>query len=248
MNAHATKAKLGVVTGAGSGIGRAIAEQLAGRGVDLWLVGRRQQTLEDVAAAVRRHGVQAWPFPCDLANDADLERLRTTVTQAGRGLDVLVHSAGSHLLGAVADAPVAELDEQYRLNLRAPYLLTQQLLPSLRARRGDIVFVNSSVVGLEARIQTGAYAATKHGLKALADVLRQEVNADGIRVLSVFPGQTATPLQEARYAREGKAYNADQLLQPADVAAAVVQALDLPRTAEITDLRVRPSRPPGTAG
>jgi short-subunit dehydrogenase len=246
MNARA--AKSGVVTGAGSGIGRAIAEQLASRGVNLWLVGRREKTLEEAAAAIRRHGVQAWPVSSDLANDADLERLRTAVTRAGQGLDILVHSAGSHLPGAVADAPVEELDEQYRVNLRAPYLLTQLMLPLLRARRGDIVFVNSSVVGLEARAHTGAYAATKHGLKVLADVLRQEVNADGIRVLSVFPGQTATALQEARYARDGKAYHPEQLLQPGDVAAAVIQALDMPRTAEITDLRVRPSRPPGTPG
>jgi NADP-dependent 3-hydroxy acid dehydrogenase YdfG len=100
---------------------------------------------------------------------------------------------------------------------------------------------------LEARAHVGAYAATKHALKALADALRQEVNADGVRVISVYPGRTATPLQEVLHAQEGKPYFPERLLQPRDVAAAVLHALGMDRTAEVTDIRVRPmlSSPPG---
>jgi len=243
MTERALAGRLAVVTGASSGIGRAIAVDLAAAGADVWLVARRAEALEEGAAEARRHGTQVRAFPLDLTRDADLERLRDALKQGGGGLDVLVHAAGAHFMGPVAKAPVAQLDEQYRVNLRGPYVLTQLLLPLLVSRRGQIVFVNSSV-GLEARGGVGAYAATKHGLRALADALRQEVNADGIRVVSLYAGRTATPLQKEIHAAEGKAYDPERLLQAGDVASAVVHALGLPRTAEITDVRVRPMQPP----
>jgi NADP-dependent 3-hydroxy acid dehydrogenase YdfG len=236
--------RLAVVTGASSGIGRAIALELAALGVDLWLVARRAETLEATGVEARRRGARAWSCALDIRSDADLKQFCDRVRKDCDGLDVLVHSAGSHFLGAVADAPVAELDEQYQVNLRGPYVLTQLLLPLLRARRGQIVFVNSSA-GLEARAHVGAYAATKHALKALADALRQEVNVDGVRVVSVYPGRTATPLQEVIHAQDGTPYRPERLLQAGDVAAAVMHAIGMARTAEVTDIRVRPMQPPG---
>ena len=248
MTEGAAAGRLAVVTGASSGIGRAIALQLAALGVDLWLIGRRAETLEATAAEARRSGTQAWICALDIRSDVDLERFRDRLRKDGEGLDILVHSAGAHFLGAVADAPVAELDEQYQVNLRGPYVLTQLLLPLLRVRRGQIVFVNSSA-GLEARAHVGAYAATKHALKALADALRHEVNADGVRVVSVYPGRTATPLQEVIHAQEGKPYEPERLLQAEDVAATIVHAIGMARTAEVTDIRVRPMQSPrGTSG
>lgn len=235
---------LAVVTGAGSGIGHAIAVGLAPCGIGVWLLGRRPEALAETAAEVRRAGAQAWTYPVDLRSEAELVEFRDRLQAESAGLDILVHSAGAHFFGSIADAPVAELDEQYYVNVRGPYVLTQLLLPLLRARRGQIVFVNSSA-GLESRACVGAYAATKHALKALADALRQEVNAEGVRVVSVYPGRTATPLQEVIHAREGRPYRPERLLQPADVATAVVQALAMDRTAEVTDIRVRPMQPPG---
>jgi NADP-dependent 3-hydroxy acid dehydrogenase YdfG len=147
-------------------------------------------------------------------------------------------------LGCVASAPVDALDHMYRLNLRTPYLLTRRLMPLLQRARGQVVFVNSSA-GLHASAGASQYAATKHALKALADSLRCEVNDDGIRVLSVYPGRTASPMQERLHHQHSVCgqrapYVAADLLQPDDVAAVVVQALSLPRTAEVTDLHVRP--------
>ncbi len=109
----------------------------------------------------------------------------------------------------------------------------------LRARRGQIVFINSWA-GFNARAGAGQYAATKHALRAIADSLREEVNSEGLRVLSVFPGRTATPMQETMHAIEGKEYLPERLQQPEDVAAVVVNALLLPRTAEVTEIRMRP--------
>ena len=126
------------------------------------------------------------------------------------------------------------------VNLRAPYLLTRELSGALCAGRGDVVFINSSVVG-QRRAGLAAYAASKQGLLALADSLRQEINPSGVRVLSVFLGATATPMQEQIYLRDGRAYRPEALLQPADVAQIVMNVLAMPRGAEVTDLHLRPA-------
>lgn len=109
----------------------------------------------------------------------------------------------------------------------------------LKTRRGQIVFINS-IAGIYAMPHVGQYAATQHALKAVTDSLRAEVNAAGVRFLSVYPGRTATPMQEAVHEREGRVYVPERLMQPEDVAAAVLSALGLPRTAEVTDLHIRP--------
>jgi NADP-dependent 3-hydroxy acid dehydrogenase YdfG len=118
------------------------------------------------------------------------------------------------------------------------------MLPLLKRSTGQVVFVNSTA-GLVARARVGQYAATKHALKALADALREEVNADGVRVLSVFLGRTASSMQQYVHEAEGRRYAPDRLVQPDDVAAMIVHALCLPRTAEVTEMRIRPLASPG---
>jgi len=106
-----------------------------------------------------------------------------------------------------------------------------------------VVFINSLVV-ITAGGQVGAYAATKHALTALANSFREEVNAEGLRVLSVYIGSTASPMQAMIHARKDRAYHPEYLLQPSDVAAVVLNALCLPRTAEVTDINIRPMHKP----
>jgi len=127
----------------------------------------------------------------------------------------------------------------YRSNLRAHYALTQALLPMLRKRPGQIVFINSSA-GLRSPANVGQFSATQHALRAVADSLRDEVNSDGIRVLSVYPGRTATPRMAALFEKEGRPYRGEFLMQPEDIAAMVIHTLCLPRTAEVTDISMRP--------
>jgi NADP-dependent 3-hydroxy acid dehydrogenase YdfG len=230
--------RVGVVTGAGSGVGRAVAAALAAAGASVCLVGRTGATLQETAARI---GDGARCYPTDVTDDRAVAALVQRLTDEHASVDVLVHSAGVHSIGAVEEAAVGELDAQYRTNVRAPYLLTQGLLPALRGSRGQVVFVNSSA-GLTARGRVGQYASTKHALRALADSLREEVNDAGVRVLSVYLGRTASPMQAAIHAAEGTEYRPADLLQPADVAAMVVAALCLPSTAEVTDLSIRPMR------
>ena len=234
-----------VVTGAGSGVGQGIALALAAEGARLCLVGRTAATLSGTAEAA---GDRAETTCCvvDLTNDDDVLRLAEQLRLDVGPIDVLVHSAGVFAMGELETLPVAEVDRQYRTNVRAPYLLTQAVLPQLRQAHGQIVFINSSV-GVIARAGIGGYAASKHALKAIADSLRDELNKDGMRVLSVYLGRTASSMQAKIHAVEGKPYRPELLLQPSDVGAAVVNALVLPPTAEVTDISIRPMQKPAPA-
>ena len=228
-----------VITGASSGIGRQIAISLAAAGMRLALLGRNEEALEKVAARARETSPQVGCYPVDLTSESAIRQVEDALRRGFAHIDVLIHSAGIIVLGALASASAADFDRQYQVNVRAPFLLTQTLLPMLRPRRGQIVFINSSA-GLNAAATNGQYAATKFALKAIADSFRHALNADGIRVLSIYPGRTASPMQAAIYKSEGRRYHPERLMQPDDVAEIVVNALSLPCSAEITDIHVRP--------
>src|SRR5262249_46916062 len=155
-----------LVTGASSGIGLALATALGARGLRVLLTGRDPARLEDAATRVRARGGTAVHRAADLASDEGLRGLPSWVEhQAGR-LDLLVHSAGSVHLGSIDSVGWEDLDADYRVNLRAPFLLTKSLLSLLRAARGQVVFVNSTA-GLAAGADNALYAATKHALRSL---------------------------------------------------------------------------------
>jgi NADP-dependent 3-hydroxy acid dehydrogenase YdfG len=229
-----------LITGASGGIGEAIAIQLARAGSRLMLAGRNAEKLDLVAERARDLSPKVETFAADLAEDDKVRALADRAVAAYGGVDLLIHSIGLFLGGPFATSPVEDLDRQYRINVHAPYLLTQALLPSLIARQGQVVFVNSSSGFHPARAGWVSYSASKHALRAVADGLRDEVNKNGVRVITVFPGRTATPMQEEVHRYEGRVYDPERFLQPRDVAAAVLNALALPRTAEVTDLHIRP--------
>jgi NADP-dependent 3-hydroxy acid dehydrogenase YdfG len=231
--------KIAVVTGASSGIGKAIALGLAAQGTTLYLMGRNLESLESVAKSAQATSPRVFTYQVDLTQDKDIRSLTVLLKRECSHVDMLIHSAGIISLGKVEAAPVEDFDRQYYTNVRAPYALTQALLPMLRLGRGQIVFINSSL-WLNARANVGQYAATKYALKALADSLREEVNGDGLRVMSVYPGRTATPMQVSNHKMEGKPYDPERLMQPDHVAQVVISALSLPETAEVTDINIRP--------
>jgi NAD(P)-dependent dehydrogenase (short-subunit alcohol dehydrogenase family) len=231
--------RVAVVTGASSGIGRAIALALARQGVQLCLVGRNPITLAETVAASRQFS-KVTSFEIDLTVEENLKQLFLHLEREVGRLDILVHSAGAIHQAPMERARIEDFDVQYATNVRAPYVLTQRLLPWLTTTRGQIVFINSSVGLVAKRPEVGQYSATKHALKAIADSLREEVNPKGIRVLTVYLGRTATPMQEALYRQEGRVFHPEVLLQPEDVASVVVQTLNLPSTAEVTDISIRP--------
>lgn len=229
------EAPTAVITGASSGIGRALAIALAAKGFACTLVSRWADALRETA------GMMATTARILTVDFSDLVLTESVVSRlAGTAkVDVLVHCAGIFESAPISSLAVADFDRMHAVNLRGAFLLTQGLLPKLEESQGQIVFMNSSAVQ-RPTVGLAAYAASKAGLKAFADVLREEVNAKHIRVISVFPGRTASPMQESIFHQEGREYHPERLLQPADIAAAVVSSLELPRTAEVTDLHIRP--------
>jgi NADP-dependent 3-hydroxy acid dehydrogenase YdfG len=233
--------RVAIVTGASSGIGRAIALALADQHATVCLVGRDAERLARTARSAEAHAPRVLVEQADLSRDGEVADLARRLQAEVAGLDILVHAAGLFRSGSHAETRAEEFDLLYGVNVRAPYCLTRALLPLLRASRGQVVFINSSA-GLRAGAGHGLYASTKHALRAQADSLRDEVNADGVRVLSVYPGRVGGPTQRELFAREGKPYDPVLLLQPEDVAAMVIAALSLPRGAEVTDISMRPAR------
>jgi NAD(P)-dependent dehydrogenase (short-subunit alcohol dehydrogenase family) len=218
-----------LLTGAGSGIGAALAERLLERGDELVLTARSPERAHDLRSDLPGATV----LVADLADPASLD------LELPDALDSVVHAAGVVQLGPVAELTADDWHEQLTVNLLAPAVLTRLALPALRAARGTVVFVNSGA-GLFAHPQWSAYAASKHGLKALADALRAEEQEHGVRVSSVYPGRTATPMQQEVHRQEGKDYDAAAWIDPATVVDAVLHVLDLPDDATVSDLTIRP--------
>ena len=227
--------KRALVTGASSGIGQAIAQALAAEGARVHAVARSWPQASE-------RSTEDWRFHvADFSIEADVRRLATEVCTAEAPVDLLIHCAGALDMGLVADFPVVQLDAMYLINVRAPFLLTQLLMPQLTHSRGQVVFINSSAA-ISPNTALAGYASTKAALKSIADCLRMEVNASGVRVMSVYPGKTASVMQRRAHAASGKPYDAASLMQPGDVAQMVLSALALPETAEMTDLHIRPMK------
>lgn len=220
-----------LVTGASRGIGAAVARALA-PGHDLLLGGRDTTALAALAAELP--GSRPWPV--ELTDAAALAEATAGIER----LDVLVHSAGTGLLGTVADTPATTWRHQFDVNVVAVAELTRLLLPALRAARGRVVLLNSGA-GFRASPGWASYAASKFALRAFADALRAEEAGTGIRVTSVHPGRVDTDMQRSVVEQEGGVYNAAAYLRPESVAGAVLLAVTAPPDAALTELVLRPA-------
>ncbi|WP_194763346.1 SDR family oxidoreductase [Microbacterium sp. UFMG61] len=223
-----------LITGAGSGIGAAVARRLLDRGDQIVLLARDAGRAREIAGT--------FPGSSTIVGDlAQPGRLSWALSKQAlpERIDSIVHAAGVVDLGPVADLPATLWERQLAVNLVGPAELTRLLLPLLRMQKGRVVFVNSGA-GLHAHADWSAYAASKHGLKALADSLRAEEAEHGVRVTSIYPGRTATPMQERVHQQEGRDYDASRFITADSVATTILTALDLPDDAALTDLTIRP--------
>jgi short-subunit dehydrogenase len=210
--------KTALVTGGTRGIGSAIADSLQAGGYDVLRLGRKMACL---------------------ASEESIRQFAGKFLADRPKLDLLIHAAGVIELGEISLQGTESLAHQYEVNLRAPYLLTQLMISALKEAQGQIVFVNSTAA-LRSSSKNAQYAATKAGLRVIADAFRDDLNPCGVRVLSLFLGRTATDMQAPIFQEEKRAYVPEKLMQPEDVALATMCALNLPRTAEITEITMRP--------
>ncbi len=227
-----------LVTGAGSGIGAELADRLHARGDHLVLLARTEGRAADLRG--RYDGADVL-----LVDLADLDAV-AGLTGLPDSLDSVHHVAGVVDLAPVAEQDAAQARAQVDVNLVAPLLLSRLVVPAVRQAQGLHLFVNSSA-GLAASPTGSAYAASTFGLRALADSLRGEEVDHGVRVTTVFPSRTATPMQEKVHEQEGRTYDESRWISPATVVDTILHVLDLPPDATIPEVTVRPVVPrPGT--
>ena len=228
-----------LVTGAGSGIGRASALRLAREGWRVALVGRRADALAETAQLA---GGAATVHPCDIADAAAVGRVVTQVRAESGRIDALVHCAGTNIARrSWAQLSAGDYRAVLAANLDGAFHCVQAVLPGMREQGAGTVVVINSDAGRLANAKAGAaYVVSKFGLTGLVQSLNAEERAHGIRGCSIFPGDVNTPLLDKRPVPP-PAEARVKMLQPEDVAAAVWLAVSLPPRAIVEELVIRPA-------
>jgi NADP-dependent 3-hydroxy acid dehydrogenase YdfG len=251
MSSSMLSGTVALVTGASSGIGAATAAALAAEGATVALIARRADRLKDLAADIDAAGGQSLSITADVSDRAAAEKaVDQCVKDLGR-LDIVVNNAGMMLLGPILDAPVEEWQQMIDINLSGLLYCTKAAMPHLLEaaadeRRGVADLVNiSSVAGRVARLGSGVYNATKHGVGAFSESLRQEVTQRHVRVGLIEPGAVDTELtshnrDEVREGMKARFENMERLVAQ-DIAEAVVYMVTRPRRMAVNEMLIRPT-------
>ena len=225
-----------IVTGGGSGIGRACAAALSTRGIHCVLVGRRQDRLEAAAADL---GGSTTVLAADLTATGEPERVVEEAVAVHGRLDVIVHSAGVFEKAPAAEVTADHWQHVIAINLNAVMALTRAAWEQLAASRGQLVLI-SSIAAVQAFEGNAAYAASKGGLNALGEVLRLEGRDHGIRVITVCPAQTDTEL----WAHKAPDHVRDRMMPAAGVGELVADLVGTDRRIDIGPVVIRPVKDP----
>jgi NAD(P)-dependent dehydrogenase (short-subunit alcohol dehydrogenase family) len=239
---RAVEYQTALITGAGSGMGRAIAVTLARAGVRVALVGRDRTKLEQTRSELAGAGASAVVEPCDVTDRDQVRAMVDRVLGAFGSIDILVCNAGINVRRrALDELDPADWDRQIATNLTGAYNLVHFVLPSMRQRRRGLVIQINSVSGLRASVLGGAaYSASKFGQAALGLCLAREERERGIRSSVIYPGEVNTPILDARPVPVPEERR-QEILQPEDVAAAVRFLAELPARAHVPELVIKPT-------
>jgi NAD(P)-dependent dehydrogenase (short-subunit alcohol dehydrogenase family) len=236
-----TNRKNAVVTGAGSGVGRAVATRLLRDGWRVALVGRREDVLNETVRLAAAANDRALVCPCDVGKPADVEAMAARVLAAFGAIHVLVNAAGTNIpRRSLEVVSVEDFQSLIDANLTGSFLTARAFLPGMRQRgEGTIVNVVSDA-GIQSSAKAGAgYAASKFGQRGLTQSINAEERGRGIRACAILPGDIDTPLLEKR-PEPPPAEARQRMLRPEDVAECVMLAINLPRHAVVEELLIRP--------
>jgi len=234
--------KVIIVTGASTGMGRAIAIGMAAEGARLGLVARSKDKLEETASKARAKGTEVLTFAGDVSDNEVAERvLAMMVARFGR-VDVLVNNAGTNTFHRnLADISVADWQQVLDTNLTGAFLFTRHVLPTMRkAGRGQIINISSGA-GVAPSAPAGvAYSASKHAIHSLTGSINLEERRHGIKACAIAPGETATPNLDLRPLPPSKEDLA-QMMRPEDIANAVIYVASQPENVSVELIVINPT-------
>jgi len=233
--------KTSIVTGAGSGVGQAVAIALVKQGWRVALVGRRADTLNETVKLAARLGDKFLVCPCDIGDAATVERMAKRVLSEFKEIEVLVNSAATNAPRRLLE--VLSLEDYHAMintNLNGAFYCVQAFLPQMRARRSGTIVNIVSEAGKQASPKSGpAYVMSKFGLAGLTQSINAEERANGVRACAVFPGDIDTPLLDKR-PQPPNAEARTKMLRSEDVAECALLAINLPQRALVEEIVIRP--------
>ncbi|HLJ77357.1 MAG TPA: SDR family oxidoreductase [Acidobacteriaceae bacterium] len=242
---HALESQVAVVTGAGRGVGEAIARRLASMGAHVVLVARTADSLHQVREQIVQAGGAASMMPCDLRDPAAVAKLGEAIATQHRRCDILVNNAGVGLDGKpLHEVAPHDWDLVFETNLRGPYLMIRALAPLMIAAGSGHIINISSLAGRNPLPNGAVYAASKWGLNGLTYSVAEELRRYNIRVSAVAPGSINTDFADhsGRGAASGK--DPKKKLQPDDVAAVVASLVTQAPQSFISEVLMRPTQKP----
>jgi 3-oxoacyl-[acyl-carrier protein] reductase len=229
-----------LVTGATEGIGRAIAFALAREGHPVGVCARTAPRVEALVAELRAAGFAATGAACDVADPESVASLVRRVETDLGPIGVLVNNAGIARLKPFDELTLEDWDATMATNVRSLFLTTRLVLPGMRQRRAGTIVNVASLAGRNGFAGGTAYTASKHAVLGFSRSLMLEVRKENIRVITICPGSVATPLIRQQQALSVRL---DHILQPEDVATAILDALRLPARALVSEIDLRPTDP-----
>ncbi|CCC89028.1 TPA: SDR family oxidoreductase [Staphylococcus aureus] len=224
--------KVAVVTGAGSGIGEAIATLLHEEGVKVILAGRNKDKLQNVANQLAQDSVKV--VPTDVTNKEEVDELIKIAQQTFGGLDIVINSAGQMLSSKITDYQVDEWDSMIDVNIKGTLYTAQAALPTMLEQSSGHLINIASISGFEVTKSSTIYSATKAAVHTITQGLEKELAKTGVKVTSISPGMVDTAITAAYNPSDRKKLN------PQDIAEAVLYALTQPSHVNVNEITVRP--------
>ena len=228
------KDKVAVVTGATSGIGLELALLLIKEGAKVFLIGRNFNKIKKNLRHLVLENSKIFFLPVNLNEFSEIENLIKKL-KLEVDIDILIHCAGTISLGLFENETIKNLNRQYNVNVVAPFYITQKLLPHIKKKEGQIIFLNSTS-GLESKENMSLYASSKHAIKIMAKSLGKELIDDKVKVTNIFLGATDTPMQKKVQEIRGNVYNSNNFMSAIDVANTIISILKIPKNIAITEI------------
>ncbi|HEX7614539.1 MAG TPA: SDR family NAD(P)-dependent oxidoreductase [Thermoanaerobaculia bacterium] len=233
------KGRVVLITGAGRGIGRALAHAFAGAGAKVALLGKTKKNLLEVQRELKDSGVPTVVLAADVSDEGAVSRAVAAAEQELGPVDVLVNNAGIFVTAPVEKLDTLAFDRTLAVNLRGPFLMSRAVLPGMKSRkRGHIVNI-SSTAGRRGFAGGGAYCASKFGLAGLTEAMRYEARTSNVRVTCVYPSTVNTDLVK----KAGTNLSPERAIQPEDVANAIVSLVAMDDRAMTTALEIWQTNP-----